>query len=52
MLAGNRQWRMSKGDWLRTFDECLSEPDESHLIRATVSFDFRPPPAAWPSRPS
>ncbi len=42
VLAGNRQWRMSKADWLRTFDSCLNEPDESHLIRATVSFDFRP----------
>ncbi len=41
VLAGNRQWRMSKDDWLRTFDSCLNEPDESHLIRATVSFDFR-----------
>jgi CBS domain-containing protein len=42
VLAGKRLWRMSKSDWLRTFDECLREPDESHLIRATVSFDFRP----------
>jgi CBS domain-containing protein len=42
VLAGNRQWRMSKDGWLRTFDDCLREPDESHLIRATVSFDFRP----------
>ena len=42
VLAGNRLWRMSKTGWLRTFDECLSEPDESHLIRATVAFDFRP----------
>ncbi len=41
VLAGNRQWRMSKPDWLTTFDECLTEPDESHLIRATVGFDFR-----------
>jgi CBS domain-containing protein len=41
VLAGNRQWRMSKEDWLRTFDDCLNEPDESHLVRATVSFDFR-----------
>jgi CBS domain-containing protein len=41
VLAGNRQWRMSKDDWLKTFDEVLREPDESHLIRATVSFDFR-----------
>jgi CBS domain-containing protein len=41
VLARNRQWRMSKDDWLRTFDDCLREPDESHLVRATVSFDFR-----------
>jgi CBS domain-containing protein len=42
VLAGKRLWRMSKPAWLRTFDECLREPDESHLIRATVAFDFRP----------
>jgi len=42
VLARNRLWRMSKADWLQTFDDCLREPDESHLIRATVSFDFRP----------
>jgi CBS domain-containing protein len=42
VLAGDRRWRMSKPDWLSTFDECLREPDESHLIRATVAFDFRP----------
>ena len=42
VLAGKRLWRMSKSDWLRTFDECLRTPDESHLIRATVAFDFRP----------
>jgi len=42
VLAGDRRWRMSKADWLTTFDECLREPDESHLIRATVGFDFRP----------
>jgi CBS domain-containing protein len=41
VMAGNRQWRMSKAEWLRTFDDVLREPDESHLIRATVSFDFR-----------
>jgi CBS domain-containing protein len=41
VLARNRQWRMSKSAWLRTFDEVLRGPDESHLIRATVSFDFR-----------
>jgi CBS domain-containing protein len=42
VLAGNRLWRMSKADWIRTFDECLSVPSESHLIRASVAFDFRP----------
>jgi CBS domain-containing protein len=42
VLARNRQWRMSKDDWLKTFDDVFREPDESHLIRATVSFDFRP----------
>ena len=41
VLAGNRKWRMSNADWLRTFDECLRVPDESHLIRASVAFDFR-----------
>ncbi|HWE34372.1 MAG TPA: putative nucleotidyltransferase substrate binding domain-containing protein [Solirubrobacteraceae bacterium] len=42
VLAGKRLWRMSKSNWLRTFDECFEIPDESHLIRATVAFDFRP----------
>jgi CBS domain-containing protein len=42
VMARNRLWRMSKPDWLRTFDECLTQPDESHLVRATVAFDFRP----------
>jgi CBS domain-containing protein len=41
VLARNRQWRMSEDGWLKTFDDVLREPDESHLIRATVSFDFR-----------
>ena len=44
VLAGKRLWRMSKSAWLRTFDECLREPDESHLIRATVV--VRLPPGA------
>ncbi|HEY6399126.1 MAG TPA: putative nucleotidyltransferase substrate binding domain-containing protein [Solirubrobacteraceae bacterium] len=41
VLAGKRLWRMSRTDWLATFDEVLREPDESHLVRATVAFDFR-----------
>jgi CBS domain-containing protein len=42
VLARDRRWRMSRGEWLRTFEECLTEPDESHLVRASVAFDFRP----------
>ncbi|HWF36801.1 MAG TPA: putative nucleotidyltransferase substrate binding domain-containing protein [Solirubrobacteraceae bacterium] len=41
VLAGNRRWRMSKAGWIQTFDDVLREPDESHLIRASVAFDFR-----------
>jgi CBS domain-containing protein len=41
VLAGGRSWRMSKAHWIQTFDDCLTIPDESHLLRATVSFDFR-----------
>ena len=41
VMAGDARWRMSRAAWLRTFDECLAIPDESHLIRATVAFDFR-----------
>jgi CBS domain-containing protein len=42
VLASRRLWRMSKPAWVRTFEECFEQPDESHLIRATVAFDFRP----------
>jgi CBS domain-containing protein len=42
VLAGNRLWRMSKADWITTFDDCLRAPSESRLIRASVAFDFRP----------
>jgi len=48
VLAGNRVWRMSKADWLRVFDECLRVPSESHLIRASVGFDFRASAGALP----
>ena len=41
VLARNGLWRMSQSEWLRVFEECLESPDESHLIRATVAFDFR-----------
>jgi CBS domain-containing protein len=48
VMARNRLWRMSKPDWLRTFDEVLTQPDESHLVRATVAFDFRPAAGGLP----
>jgi CBS domain-containing protein len=32
---------MPESRWLRVFEECFESPDESHLIRATVAFDFR-----------
>ena len=41
VLARNRLWRMSESAWIKVFRDCLVEPDNSHLIRATVSFDFR-----------
>ena len=51
VMARDRRWRMSKPDWLRTFDECLTQPDESHLVRATVAFDFRPTAGGLPVVP-
>jgi CBS domain-containing protein len=41
VLARNGQWRMGESAWITVFRDCLTEPDNSHLIRATVSFDFR-----------
>jgi CBS domain-containing protein len=41
VLASSRLWRMPAHMWERTFLECFDKPDESHLIRATVAFDFR-----------
>jgi CBS domain-containing protein len=40
VLAGKRLWRMSKEAWLRTFAECLTEPDESHLIRVAELTEY------------
>jgi CBS domain-containing protein len=48
VLAGQPLWRMSKDEWVRTFHQCLLEPSESHLVRATVSFDFRPTAGGLP----
>jgi CBS domain-containing protein len=41
VFAGNRLWRMSEDAWLDVFRDTLGTPDRSHLIRATVAFDFR-----------
>jgi CBS domain-containing protein len=41
VFAGNRLWRMSEQRWLDVFRDSLRTPDRSHLIRATVAFDFR-----------
>ena len=41
VAASNRLWRMSESRWIATFEECLENPDPSHLIRANVAFDFR-----------
>jgi CBS domain-containing protein len=41
VLAGNRLWRMPQATWVQVFEDCLASPDESHLIRATIAFDFR-----------
>src|SRR5438105_2148743 len=41
VVAGNRLWRMPGDAWLQVFRDCLEAPDRSHLLRATVAFDFR-----------
>jgi CBS domain-containing protein len=48
VLARERAWRMSKAGWVATFDECLRDPSESHLVRSTVAFDFRAVAGALP----
>ena len=41
VLARSPEWRMSAAAWQRTFRDCLEFPDRSHLVRASVAFDFR-----------
>jgi CBS domain-containing protein len=41
VLASSPRWRMSRTDWLQVFSDVFESPDRSHLIRATVAFDFR-----------
>src|SRR5205085_6783044 len=40
-LAASRMWRIPDSEWLHTFEGVYDSPDRSHLIRATVAFDFR-----------
>ena len=41
VLASSRLWRMPESEWLHVFEDVYGSPDRSHLIRATVAFDFR-----------
>jgi CBS domain-containing protein len=41
VLARDPRWRMSQSAWKAVFEQCLEQPDRSHLVRAAVSFDFR-----------
>jgi CBS domain-containing protein len=41
VLASDKRWRMSKGEWVRELRACLEAPDRSHLVRAAISVDFR-----------
>lgn len=40
VLARDRAWRMTDGDWRAEFQACLETPDRSHLVRAAVTFDL------------
>jgi CBS domain-containing protein len=41
VLARDRRWRMPASLWRAVLQECLEYPDQSHLVRAAVTFDFR-----------
>jgi CBS domain-containing protein len=41
VLARDRRWRMTASRWRAILQECLEMPDQSHLVRAAVTFDFR-----------
>ena len=41
VLASRAPWRLSETGWIDVFRGCFESPDRSHLIRATVAFDFR-----------
>lgn len=39
--ALNVGWRLPLSQWLQAFRDCFASPDHSHLIRASIVFDFR-----------
>ena len=41
VLAGNRDWRLSLGRWMREFRMVMEGDDVGRLARASVAFDFR-----------
>jgi CBS domain-containing protein len=41
VLASDASWRLPRARWIEVFDECLEQPNRSHLVRAAVAFDFR-----------
>jgi CBS domain-containing protein len=41
VLASNAVWRMSESRWVQSFRDCIESFDFPHLVRASVSFDFR-----------
>ncbi|MFA4966132.1 MAG: DUF294 nucleotidyltransferase-like domain-containing protein [Thermoleophilia bacterium] len=41
VTASNPVWRLSASAWTRLFTECLKVPDHSHLMGASIAFDFR-----------
>ena len=51
VLAERALWRMSESAWMTVFEDCLTSPDRSHLIRATVAFDFRQVSGGLPITP-
>ena len=41
MMASNAQWRMTEGEWDRTFHGWVTAPDPQALLHSQVFFDFR-----------
>ena len=41
VMARNKLWRKSEGEWRAVFAECLEHPGHSNLVRAALTFDFR-----------